>query len=104
MLRVSRIAAAFSPITGVDYGKSRVLKSVDGKSTDLALRIAIPDHSGPARRPVVAAAYGGRFELRRTWLVRGSWPNAGGYPQGYSRDQESHTKAICDELVGLNGR
>jgi len=36
---------------------------VDRKSTDLAFRIAIPDHSRPARRFVVAAAYSSRFKL-----------------------------------------
>jgi hypothetical protein len=53
MLRVSRIAPAVSPITGVDDGKSRWPKSVAGESTDLASRTAIPNHSRPARRFVV---------------------------------------------------
>jgi nitronate monooxygenase len=36
---------------------------VDQKSTDLSFGVAIPNRSGPARRLVLAAAYGRRFEL-----------------------------------------
>ena len=81
-------------------GKSSGLKIVDGKSTDLAFGTAIPDHSRPARRLVLAAAYGGRFELWGTRIVRRSWPQAGGDPQCHSRDQGPHTKTICDESCG----
>src|SRR5258708_20641406 len=104
MLWVSHIAPTFSPITGVHDGKSRGLKSVERKSTDLTFRIAIPDHSRPARRFVIAAAYSGRFKLWGARVVRRSWPQAGSDPQSYSRDQEPHTKAICDEPVGFHGR
>src|SRR6185369_14873326 len=84
--------------------KSGGLKIVGGKSTDFSFATAIPNHSRPARRLVLAAAYGGRFELWGARIVRCSWSQPGGYPQSYSPDQGPHTKAICDELVAFNGR
>src|SRR5882757_6287393 len=104
MLRVSRIAPLFSPITEDHDGKSEGLKSVDGKSTDLAFRVAISNHSRPARRFVVAAAYSGRFKLWGARIVRRSWPQAGGDSQCHPRDQGPHAQTICDESVGINGR
>jgi nitronate monooxygenase len=56
---------------------------MDGKSTDLAFGVAVPHHSRPAWRFVLAAAYGGRFELRRTRIVRRSWPQTRGGPKSH---------------------
>ena len=77
---------------------------MDRKSTYLAFGIAIPDHSRPAWRLVITAAYSGRFKRWRARIVRRSWPQARDDSQCHPRDQGPHIKTICDESVGLSGR
>ena len=84
--------------------RSGGLKIVGGKSTDFSFGTAIPNHSRPARRLILAAAYGSRFELWGTRIVRCSWSQPGGYPRSYSPDQGPYSKTICDEPVGFDGR
>jgi hypothetical protein len=67
--------------SGDRHGRSRGLKIVDGQSTDVTLGSSISNYSGPARRLIFAAAYGGRFELWGARIVRCSWTQTGGYPQ-----------------------